>query len=190
MRKWYLYYIKDSENIVWVGISMNPEKRFINHIYPDNNEPNKKKVEWAKSLKKRCIKPSLVIIDEFNSKKDALKIEREHTLKLRKNNTLLNIYDGCIPDIENRKKLSIINTGKKHSEETKKKLSIFFKQEKYADAIRNIGLKTSKKIIDNNGIIYSSITNAAKETGCHRVNIGNVLSGKFKQIKGFTFKYV
>lgn len=190
INKWFLYYVLDGDSVVWVGISKNPNKRFLNHLYPENKETNKKKLEWARNLKKRNIKPTLKVISEFESKKDALKSEKSHTENLRKTNSLLNIYDGCVPDLENRIKSSIYNTGKKHSEETKKKISSYFKQPEFvANAINN-GRKASKKIIDNNGKIYDSISQAARDTGCHRVNIGDNLSGKFNQIKGYTFKYV
>lgn len=190
MNNWFLYYILDGSEIVWVGISKNPKKRFLSHIYPEDKEPNKKKVEWARSLKSRNVKPELKVIMKFASKKEALEVEKKYTSFLRGYFNLLNIYDGCVPDLENRKKSSLLNTGKKHSQETKDKLSLFFKQKKYADLSRINGLKRSKKIVDQNGKIYSSISSAAIETGCHRVNIGQNLSGEFKQIKGYVFKYV
>ena len=192
MEKWYLYYILEQEggSPVWVGVSKNPEKRFLAHIYPDGKEPNKSKLFWARSLKGRGVVPILKIIDSFDSKKEAVVVEAEHTRRFRKVANLLNIYDGCYHDDATRIKNSIRNTGKKHSHETKEKIRKYFSQPEFAENARMAGMKTCKKIMDNNGVVYQSISDAARVTGVHRVSIGMNLRGKFKQIKGYRFQYV
>ena len=190
IEKWYLYYVIVVDKPVWVGISKTPHKRFLTHLSPDKREPNIKKVMWAKLVKEKNITPILKVISEFNSKKEALKAEKEHTLEWRSKTDLLNIYDGCIPDEKNRGKSSLRNMGKKHSEATKNKIRIFFSQKKYADAARENGKKAARRIVDQNRNIYYSISEAARVTNIHRVSIGMNLSGKFKQIKGYTFKYL
>jgi len=56
-------------------------------------------------------------------------------------------------------------------------------------------MKRAKVISDQNGILYNSIIDAARETGCHRSAIQKVLKGEYKQAsnkekQSFIFKHV
>lgn len=53
-----------------------------------------------------------------------------------------------------------------------------------------LSIKTNKKIIDQNGVIYHSIHECSKITKCCRDCISKCLSGKMKQTKGYTFRRV
>jgi len=97
--------------------------------------------------------------------------------------------------------------GKKHSEESKKKISESHKGKKLTkDHKLNISnsrvgkpnhnreifkkrndLKKISIICNENGIIYDSISSAANSLNTSTSNICNNLQGKYKQIKGFTF---
>lgn len=72
--------------------------------------------------------------------------------------------------------------GKKHTEETKLKMSI----NKKGKPAHN-----RKKIIClNNNTIYNSIREAANILGFKRSSISSVLQGKAKSLKGFFFNYI
>lgn len=80
--------------------------------------------------------------------------------------------------------------GSKRSEETKKKMRETAIRIKAADrpGFREAVLRP---IIDNNDIIYSSLTEAAKITGCSIQAICDNLKGRSKKTRtGLTFKYV
>lgn len=50
--------------------------------------------------------------------------------------------------------------------------------------------KTNRKpVIRNDGVVYPSIVDAAKATGVHAVSVGQVLNGKIRQTKGYSFKF-
>lgn len=59
-----------------------------------------------------------------------------------------------------------------------------------SDANKLSVIKCSKKIQDNNGVIYSSQAQAARELNVSPSAITNYLKGKGKSVKGFTFKRI
>ncbi len=75
--------------------------------------------------------------------------------------------------LEWRENQSIKMTGKKHSSESKRKMS---------------NAKKKKVICNETGIVYPSIFEAAFAIGCHHDNLKRHLSGKYKMCKGFTFR--
>ena len=94
--------------------------------------------------------------------------------------------------------------GKKHSEETKLKLSLINsgkpsnrKGSKLSinhrisllNAITGRKSKYRKKIVCSNGIIYDSITQASKSLNITRTNINSVCIGKRKTAGGLKFNY-
>lgn len=68
----------------------------------------------------------------------------------------------------------LIMTGRKHTKESKLKVSIS---------------KQKKIICNETEIVYDSITKAAIQLGCHRDSIQRVLRGKNNTCKGLTFSY-
>lgn len=49
---------------------------------------------------------------------------------------------------------------------------------------------TIRPIVRNDGVVFDSLTDAAKELGCTKNSIWRVLNGIRKSIYGYTFKYV
>jgi len=87
---------------------------------------------------------------------------------------------GKIVTKEARKNMSIAQKGKKQPKETVKKRK---------EAMLN-NPKTSKKIVRNDGVIFPSISECARQTKTSTGNICSVLDGKRLQAKGFHFKYL
>lgn len=92
--------------------------------------------------------------------------------------------------------------GRKHTEESKEKMSIV-KRERMNDQIKekirnglignkngigNKGNRISVLCLNNNKI-YDSIKEACDELNLHTSGITNVCNGKYKQTKGYKFKY-
>lgn len=89
-------------------------------------------------------------------------------------------------------------SGKKHSESTKSRMRESALGRKMSNEARAklskslIGNKCAKrrKIIDNNGVMYDSIADAAKALGVGRTSISNILAGNQGPTKsGYTFMY-
>jgi group I intron endonuclease len=80
---------------------------------------------------------------------------------------------------------SMAQRGKKQTPETIAKRVAKLRGKKRA---RALGL-TTKKIIDHNGVIYSSLTEAAELTGVGISAISSILHGRSRQAKGFVFYF-
>lgn len=105
------------------------------------------------------------------------------------------------PEWRNKQK-SVYTKGRKHSKDTKIKISVT-KKENMNDETKNKirdGLKGnrnglgnkggSKKVIClTNGVIYDSIKNAAEALTLHETGIIMVCKGRYKQTKGYKFEY-
>ena len=113
--------------------------------------------------------------------------------------------------IGHNEKISIANTGRGKSEDHKIKLAranlgVPFTEdrkknqaaawetregkEEFLEKFTAFGRKKSKPIVCNeNGIIYPSIHEASRQLGLYRHHILNVLRGKSKYTKGYTFRW-
>lgn len=76
---------------------------------------------------------------------------------------------GKSPSQETREKLRLSSTGKKRSEACRKKISA---NSKTLNTIRYLGIE-ARKVKDNNGVIYESMTAAAKFYGIHISTVKN-----------------
>lgn len=79
--------------------------------------------------------------------------------------------------------------------ESHKRLGSLVWTEKRKNKARLGASKRFKKIEDQNGNIYESITDAARITGCYRSAIQKVLKGEYKQVRNklkesFVFKQI
>jgi group I intron endonuclease len=121
---------------------------------------------------------------------------------------------GKVVSEENKAKMSARLKGKKFTEEHKKKISQALKgktkhplTQEHKDRISKtltgrVGHSPTKEqiekmcranrkpIVDENGIVYPSISEAARALGCLKTAICNVLRGRRKTAKGHTFKYM
>lgn len=97
------------------------------------------------------------------------------------------IMTGRIVSYETREKLRVLALNKRHSEETKQKL----RYPKSVEHKRKLSIsRGGKPFVDENGNVYNTQKEAALALGCCQVSVGDVLSGKFKQTKGHTFRYL
>lgn len=81
------------------------------------------------------------------------------------------------------------NKGSKRSIKSKEKMSIAAKKDvNRVSHLNNISPR--KKIIDNNGNIYSSISQASKLLNVSRGSIYKVLNREWKQVNNMTFSYL
>ena len=141
--------------------------------------------------------------------KEALWIKKENTLYPNGYNLLLGGFSNGHTE-DTKQKMSQTRKGKhprwateastsleartKRSESHKQLGSSVWTEERRFNA--QIGaMKRAKPISDQNGIIYNSLADAARKTGCHRSAIQKVLKGEYKQAsnkekQSFVFKHI
>ena len=78
--------------------------------------------------------------------------------------------------------------GKKHSKETKRKISESLKGRPCSEKTKEINSKKIKCI--ETGKIYCSISEASRELGCHCSNIWRAVAGKNKTAMGYHWEYI
>ena len=117
------------------------------------------------------------------------KMTEEHKRKISEANT------GCEITQEHRDKISKTLTGVSQTAERKENIRIAFWKSDSAqsriDRLIEEGLKTAKPVLcHQNGIVYRSTHEAAKELGLQRQHIKGTIEGKAKFTKGYSFEYV
>ena len=137
MENTFIYALCDpiNSNVRYIGKSNNPKKRYRTHI---SEHGNYYKLSWIKSLKRKGLKPKLIIIDEVNIKD--WKFWEMHYISLYlswgfKLTNLTNGGDGSglknkkgywygkYRSKETKEKIRKTKLGHKQSEETKRKRS-------------------------------------------------------------------
>ena len=131
------------------------------------------------------------------------KYSKERLDKMRTNMLGNTIWKGRKHTEETKKRIGNGNRGKKVSVKTRKKLSEarkgkflgednpFYGKEHTEETKSKIRKKNGKPIICvETSIKYDSINQCAKDMNIDRKGIERVLNGKYKQAKGYTFKYI
>ena len=106
--------------------------------------------------------------DEHVKKLVALTSERNRTVEHR-----AKVSAGLMGHVvseDTRAKIGAASLGRIHTEKSK--------------------AKVSKAVVDQNGVVYPSVIEAARQLGLHHPNICKVLKGKNKHAGGYTFTYL
>lgn len=74
----YVYYLicPISNEVKYIGVSMNPEVRFKAHL--TDRGSNKAKVEWIQNLKENGLLPILEVVEKIESRSIVFEIETNH----------------------------------------------------------------------------------------------------------------
>jgi len=100
-----VYGLKDpiTNLIMYVGISINVEGRYRQHIFESKNTAGKKN-EWIRELMSKNLNPELVILDSITTddRKKALNLESYH---INQHSECLNIYEKEKVKFLNEKKI-------------------------------------------------------------------------------------
>jgi len=169
----YIYSLTDPETkrLRYIGKTNKIDRRLYLHIYwAKKNERNQHVYNWIKMLIEKGLLPELNVIEQDLSEKKAIKREIYWIKRYRKlGEPLTNMNDGGLGFSLNNK----IWVGRKHTEKTKKKMSLA-QIGKQFDVNRRIALSNGHK--RKNGIEYVS----KLDRGNHpiKVNVYDAVSNK------------
>ena len=182
MKTYYLYYLIDpNTNLVrYVGVTYRPKQRYKEHINSAKKEKNHK-ANWINSLLRNNQKPVFKIIFETQDKNEILEYEIKHITDNQNltNSTSGGEYFNFTPEVI--EKLKERNKGANNpcyqrvwTDEEKHNLSLAHLGEKHTiDWNKNLCLaQDNRKEVTINGVIYPSISNAAKTL---KINYRNAL---------------
>lgn len=190
----YIHRRKDNNEVFYVGISrMNKYIRV--KIKAGRN------TLWQRIVNKYGYYGE--VIHDHLSKDEAIKIEmaliKSYGRINLKTGCLANLTDGgdgsleCLRNDETKDRIRNYRSGKKHSEETKLKMSIAKKGMNKSNDWKNsisksmVG-KNAKKVIDNTtGNIYNSVTEAANNLNISRAYLSQQLLGVCKNNTNYEF---
>ncbi len=202
----FIYGLVDpvTRDIRYIGKSIRPKERLQNHM---NEVSTCHRSHWLQSLKKRSLKPELVILEEL-TKSDRWQDCERKWIKYGNDSgwPLTNNTSGGdgVPDLptETRKRISAVWIGRKHTKETRKKISESWKHrivsdetkakmsathtgreikwiEKIKESLRKLTEKDQRDIRRRLNIGETGIS-LAKEYGVHRTTISKVKMGTYK----------
>lgn len=207
-----IYGIHNKANDKWyVGQSNNIRKRNLyelrnlrNGVFHYNNSNNHIVQAWQKYGENAF---EWVVLEEC----EIDKLDEREIFWIREKDSYRNGYNqtlggggsrGVIVSEETKRKMSLSSKGEKHpfwgkhrTEETKKKLSLWRTGRKgmpMTEKVKKILIESRRiKIICNeNGKIYSSMSEASRELNLDVSAIAKNCKGKRSTVKGYTFKLV
>lgn len=213
-----LYYLKDTDGeIRYIGRTTKSLKnRFNHHIYECKNiKKNNHKSKWLRKCIRENRLPTIHLIVEVDGNGCDLE-QFLITIAKQKCQKLVNACDGGKGSLGHicpkkaKEKLRLINLGKKHTEETKRKISEAGKRnppsleciKKANEAVRNkkkskehlIKLSQSKGgkpfICLENNKKYDLLSEAQKDLKVTQTKICACLKGRRKSTGGYHFKYI
>ena len=93
---------------------------------------------------------------------------------------------------EHKEKIRLAGIGRKLDANARKKISDFHKgKKKKPEAVKAMAASKSKLVLCvNNGIVYESMREAARQLGLRSSHISAVANGKAHQTKGYVFKVI
>lgn len=101
------------------------------------------------------------------------------------------VAETFIPNPENKPTVNHIDEDKTNNVASNLEWATMKEQNNHGTRTERMRKTQGHKILCiETGIIYDTIKEASLEMGLHDTNIGAVLNGQYKQIKGYTFKRV
>lgn len=181
----------ETKKTFYVGMSMNPLRRFKRHLYGESH-PTRAVIY---PLKSRGLKPIFKVVNWDLSKSEALSFEESLTCFYRQaGHPIVNLNSGAKLASEVIKKVSLSQRGKARNTSSILKMAATRKAQckegSERDRLLFYNESRKTKIKDHCGNIYESIHDCERRTGCKRPSIKKVLTGKQSQTKGYRFEYV
>lgn len=209
MKPVYIYALVDPETdqIRYIGKSIRPKERLQNHM---NEKSNCHRSHWLQSLKKKGLKPHLVIIEEIygawpwqESERYWIAYARKHDWPLTNNTSggdgvsglpketrekIRQTWLGRKHSPESIQRIREAVRGRKHTEEHKQKMRRIMSNrditwgDKISESLRRF-TKTQQKDIRERISSGEKVIDLAKEFGVHRTTISKIKKGTYEQKK-------
>lgn len=179
-----VYCLKDvGGKIIYVGSTNNMYKRMTQHR---SNKDGVRKRHGVEHF--TCETLEILSDDKFR-----YEIESAYHLFFKATGSpILGVLNGKWYPQSVRDKIALPQIGRKKPTEQIAKMTatrrIQCKVGKERDRLVGYNKSRMSKIIDQNGVVYESMRECSRVTGCHRISINKVLLGKFKQTKGYVFR--
>jgi len=213
MKRVYIYSLIDENGYFrYIGISQNPKIRYNSHLTESRKTDKTHKNKWIRNMFKKGLKPTLYLIDVFDTPEEAKKEEIrliEHFknyVKLTNGTKGGDGTNGWIPSAETRKKIGDANRGRKWTKEQKLAISNIRKGRKH-----NFSLEAKEKLsnrmktnnpaykylkpvfqFDKEGNFikeWESGQKAGKELNIETSNINRCCNNKYRSAGGFIWKF-
>jgi group I intron endonuclease len=197
----YIYRLIDprTKSVVYIGKTKNLKKRFNDHKRLRKNKYETRLEIWKNDLIKSGGIPIMEVITECDiSHVDEL--EKFYIRSYRESGfDILNSTDGGDglqnPSEETRRKIGLKSKGRKHSEETIRKISESCYLDQYdGDFLKFFKKKSkSKKVLlikNNEYFTFDNLSESSKKTNIHKSTICGYISGKVLPRDKSIWKYI
>lgn len=180
----FVYGLVDPRNnqLVYIGQTNKGIERIERHSYCCLKRENPKKVKWVKELRKFNLMFEVIYFEYCNDQEELNQAETFYIQYFRGlGSPLFNYNDGGDNHIrakmtpERLKDHKILMKQVMNKPEVKRRMSLAHK---------------STKIKDQYGIIYNSISEAARQINCSKSYLSEHIKGKWTQVKGYIFTKV
>jgi predicted GIY-YIG superfamily endonuclease len=169
-----------SKLVKYVGMSRGVRVRYKAH----RNGDEKSTKDFFNNSKEAGLLPILKIRVWELEKKEAISLE-DKIIYYYKNlgQCELNTYIGHT-QLTKKLPIKLIPRQEKMAKTRKIQCEVGIERER----LTGYNEKRKIQLIDQNGIIYESLRDCERITGCHRVSIKKVLLGTYKQTNGYVFR--
>lgn len=177
------------------------DQRVMQHLLPSSLKKPGHKNNWIKSLLQHGQRPYWSVIQALENDSDLDDAERYWIRFFREQDCrILNETSGGDglrdPSIETRQRMSMAKQGRcsnrfgtHMSNSTKEKLHAINSGKHITPETRQrMSLSHCQTIVDSKGTIYSSVREAATKLGISASSISNVLAGRRRSARGFSFR--
>jgi|SRR5579872_2645937 len=199
----FVYILSDprSDDVRYVGKTHRPlTVRLKQHTTPSALRKDTHKTHWIKSLLEQDVRPAIELVEEVEDGKvdDAERfwIEQFRSLGFKLTNATLGGEGqsrGWQPSEETRRRMSEAHQGRQRApftQEHRDRIAATLRGRKASEETRKkmAAAHTVHRLIqDQNGAVYTSVSDAANKLNLNSGNICNVLAGRYRQTGGYTF---
>lgn len=180
----------ETDELRYVGkTAMGLEERLRHHIWPSSLKEQTYRAAWIRGLLAKGLRPKIELLEEHQDQvamdeAEVFWIEQFRALGFR----LVNTSDGGDGWSKGKKRGPMSDAGKKARSEALKGRP---KPARTAEHARNSArAQGGRAFMDQHGVRYETVAEAARVLGVCRASIRNVLEGRRPSVKSLNLRYV